>query len=75
MYAFHPYEARLVVTLIPGSCGTYMDNKKSTENVAKALDEFKFCRLDKYFYGATDYDKVPLCKTLYFVRVTGLMTE
>jgi hypothetical protein len=51
-----------------------MDNKKSTENVAEALDEFKFCRLDKYFYGATDYDKVPLCKKLYLVRVTGLMT-
>jgi hypothetical protein len=53
-----------------------MDNKTSTENMAKALDEFKFCRLDiYYFYGATDYDKVPLCKTLYLVRVTGLITE
>jgi hypothetical protein len=52
-----------------------MDNKKSTENVAKALDEFKFCRLVKYFYGATDYDKVALCKILYFAKVTGLMTE
>jgi hypothetical protein len=52
-----------------------MDNKKSTEIVAKALDEFKLCRLDKYFYGATDYDKVPLCEILYLVRVTRLMTE
>jgi hypothetical protein len=52
-----------------------MGNKNSTEKVPKALDEFKFCRLDKNFYGATDYDKVPLCKILYFVRVTGLMTE
>jgi hypothetical protein len=52
-----------------------MDNKKSTENVAKALDEFKCCRLDNYFYGATDYDKVPFCKILCLVRVSGLMTE
>jgi hypothetical protein len=50
-------------------------DKKSTENVAKALDEFKFFHLDKYFYGATDYDKIPLCKILYFARVTGLMAE
>jgi hypothetical protein len=52
-----------------------MDKKISTENVAEALDEFKFCRLHKYFNGATEYDKVPLCKLLFLVRVTGLMTE
>jgi hypothetical protein len=52
-----------------------MDHKKSTENVAKALDGFKLFRLDEYIYGATDYDKVPLCKILYFVTVTGLMAE
>jgi hypothetical protein len=52
-----------------------MDNKKSTENVAKALDEFKFFRLDKYFYGATDYDKIPFCKILHFFIVTGLIAE
>jgi hypothetical protein len=52
-----------------------MYNKKSTENVAKALDELKFFRLDKYFYGATDYDKIPLCKILYFVTVMRIMAE
>jgi hypothetical protein len=30
--------------------------------MAKALAEFRFRRLGKYFMAASDYDEIPLCK-------------
>jgi len=41
--------------------------------MAKALAEFKFRRLGKHFKNPSDYDEIPLCKILYFVRGTGLL--
>jgi hypothetical protein len=43
--------------------------------MTKALDEFKFRRLCKHFMEPSDYDKIPLCKILYFVRGKGLLAE
>jgi hypothetical protein len=45
--------------------------------MAEALVEFKFRRLGKYciFMEARDYDEIPLCKMLYFVRGAGLLAE
>jgi hypothetical protein len=49
MHAFHPHGALLVVTLIPGSCGTNADHNKSTGKNVQAFAEFKFRRLGKHF--------------------------
>jgi hypothetical protein len=43
-----------------GSCGINMDQIHLQEKMAKALAEFKFCRLGKHFYG-TYCDEIPLC--------------
>jgi hypothetical protein len=47
-----------------------MNNKKSAEKMAKALAELKFRRLGNIFMEPSDYDEIPLCKVLYFVRGT-----
>jgi hypothetical protein len=41
------------------------------ECVASA--ELRFLRLGKHFTEPSNYDKIPLCKILYFVRGMGLM--
>jgi hypothetical protein len=41
----------------------------------KALAEFKFCCLGKYFMEPSDYDEILLCKVLYFVKDMGLLAE
>jgi hypothetical protein len=38
-----------------------------------ALAGLRFLRLEKHFMGPSDYDEIPLCKILYFVRSTGLL--
>jgi len=43
--------------------------------MAKALAELKFRRLWKHFMEPSDYDEVPSCKLLYYVRGTGLLAE
>jgi hypothetical protein len=43
--------------------------------VCVALAEFRFRRLGKHFMEPSYYDEIPLCKTLYFVRGTGLLAE
>jgi hypothetical protein len=43
MYGFHPHGALLVLAIWP--------TRNLQEKMAKALAEFKFRRLDKYFCG------------------------
>jgi hypothetical protein len=40
-----------------------------------ALAGLKFCHLRKHFMEPSDYDEIPLCKILYFVRGMGLLAE
>jgi hypothetical protein len=37
------------------------------------LAEFRFCRLGKHFMEPNDYEEIPLCKILYFVKGMGLL--
>jgi hypothetical protein len=43
--------------------------------VCVALDDFRFSRLGRHFYGSSDYDDIPLCKIIYYDRGMGLMEE
>jgi hypothetical protein len=45
-----------------------MDHKKSTGNMAKALAEFKFRRLENIFMEPSDYGEIPL----YSEAITSL---
>jgi hypothetical protein len=78
MYAFHPYDALLVVcSILPFLWDLYGQQefyRKRGEGNRWILI-LSLTLLDKYLYGATDYNKIPLCKILYLVRVTGLITE
>jgi hypothetical protein len=69
-----------------GSCGWRLFNSlvlvgllwttiNLQEKMTKALAEFKFRRLGKHFMEPSDYDKMPLCMILYFVRGIGLLAE
>jgi hypothetical protein len=40
-----------------------------------ALAGLRFRRLGKYLMEPRDYDEIPLCKIMYFVRGTGLLAE
>jgi hypothetical protein len=40
-----------------------------------ALTEIRFRGLGKHFMEPIVYDEIPFCKTLYFVRGTGLLAE
>jgi hypothetical protein len=40
-----------------------------------ALAEFRLRRLGNIFMEPSDYDEIPLCKIMYFVRGTGLLAE
>jgi hypothetical protein len=40
-----------------------------------ALTELRLRKFGKHFMGLSDYDEILLCKTLYFVRVMGLLAE
>jgi hypothetical protein len=42
--------------------------------MAKALAELQFHRLG-IFMEASEYDEIPVCKILYFVRSTGQLAE
>jgi hypothetical protein len=51
-----------------------MDHNKSTGKMAN-LAELKLHGLGKVFMEPNNYDRIPLCKILYSVRCTGLLTE
>jgi hypothetical protein len=53
---------------------SYVDRKSVTYKCV-ALDELRFRRLGIHFMESSDYDEIPLCKILYFVRDTGLLAE
>jgi hypothetical protein len=40
-----------------------------------ALVGFRFHLSGKHFMEPSDYDEIPLCKVLYFVRSMGLLAE
>jgi hypothetical protein len=63
------------MTLILRFLCTNMDHKKSTEKMAKASVEFIFHHLGKLSVETIDYDEIPLCKTLFFVRYMGLLAK
>jgi hypothetical protein len=37
--------------------------------------KFRFFRLGKHFMEPSDYDEIPLCEILYFVRGTELLAN
>jgi hypothetical protein len=43
--------------------------------MAKSLAEFKFRLFGKHFTKPSDYDEIPLCKIMYFIRSTELLAE
>jgi hypothetical protein len=45
------------------------------KKMAKAEAEFKFWSLGKFFMEQSDFEEIPLCKILYFVRGMGLLAE
>jgi hypothetical protein len=51
MYAFHSHGALMVVPNSTVLVGLIWTTRNLQEKMAKALAEFKFCRLGGHFYG------------------------
>jgi hypothetical protein len=71
----HLFKLGITDSPICGRCHKETDITLHILFECEALSELRFCHLSKHFMEPSDYDKIPLCKILYFIGGKGLLAE